>query len=427
MDILNDRSILYAASGFFLVAIVHTFMANKILQLAHRFEEGSIAENLLHFMGEVEVVFGFWAFIFIAYLSFKLGTPTAVDYVNGVNFTEAAFVFVIMCMASTKPIIYFSQLTLESLARLLPFSKSLSFYLVALSVGPLLGSFITEPAAMTILALILKERFYDRSQNVRFKYASLGLLFVNVSIGGTLTHFAAPPVIMVATPWAWDTAYMSQHFGWKAAIAILIGTAVTSWVFRSELNSISSPASPQTAQGRRIPLWLIASHFIFMGFTVLYHAYASFFLGLFLIFLGWTEVTKEYQDPLKIRESLLVGFFLGGLVTLGGLQGWWISPLLSQLSDLNIYFGATILTSVTDNAAITYLATLVPDLSEKAKYAVVAGAVTGGGLTVIANAPNPAGYGILRDSFGDNGISPLGLLLGALPYTVLAAIAFLCL
>jgi Na+/H+ antiporter NhaD/arsenite permease-like protein len=80
---------------------------------------------------------------------------------------------------------------------------------------------------------------------------------------------------------------------------------------------------------------------------------------------------------------------------------------------------------VTDNAALTYLGTLVPDLTPGARYALVAGAVAGGGLTVIANAPNPAGYGLLRDSFGEDGISPLNLFLSALPFTLLAAAAFL--
>lgn len=45
------------------------------------------------------------------------------------------------------------------------------------------------------------------------------------------------------------------------------------------------------------------------------------------------------------------------------------------------------------------------------KYAVVAGAVTGGGLTVIANAPNPAGMTILKPCFKDEAVSPLGLFL----------------
>ena len=82
------------------------------------------------------------------------------------------------------------------------------------------------------------------------------------------------------------------------------------------------------------------------------------------------------------------------------------------------------LTAVTDNAALTYLGSLVPGLDDEFKYALVAGAVTGGGLTVIANAPNPAGYAILRDHFDDASISPLGLLAAAAAPTLVAIAAF---
>jgi Na+/H+ antiporter NhaD/arsenite permease-like protein len=119
-----------------------------------------------------------------------------------------------------------------------------------------------------------------------------------------------------------------------------------------------------------------------------------------------------------------VGFFLAGLVVHGGLQGWWIGPVLHGLAETPLFAAAGVLTAFNDNAAITYLASLVPDLSNSLKYAVVAGAVTGGGLTVIANAPNPAGQAILATFFPE-GISPLKLFLGALLPTILIAAVFL--
>ena len=94
------------------------------------------------------------------------------------------------------------------------------------------------------------------------------------------------------------------------------------------------------------------------------------------------------------------------------------------MDEVPLFFGATILTAVNDNAAITYLASLVPGFSDHLRYAVVAGAVVGGGLTVIANAPNPAGQSILSRFFPD-GVSPLGLLLGALAPTVIVGAMFL--
>jgi hypothetical protein len=93
------------------------------------------------------------------------------------------------------------------------------------------------------------------------------------------------------------------------------------------------------------------------------------------------------------------------------------------LSEEPLFWGATALTAVNDNALITFLATLVPDLSNELKIAVVEGAVTGGGLTVIANAPNPAGQALLSRFFAGV-ISPLGLLAGALIPTLIAALMF---
>ncbi|MNE51832.1 hypothetical protein D3C80_1464790 [compost metagenome] len=89
-----------------------------------------------------------------------------------------------------------------------------------------------------------------------------------------------------------------------------------------------------------------------------------------------------------------------------------------------VFFGATALTAITDNAALTYLGSLVEGLSDEFKVALVAGAVTGGGLTVIANAPNPAGVSILRGKFEGSTINALGLLIAALPPTLVAVAAF---
>jgi len=137
-------------------------------------------------------------------------------------------------------------------------------------------------------------------------------------------------------------------------------------------------------------------------------------------------VTEDCQDAFQLRSPILVGFFLAGLVIHGGLPQWWIAPVLGGLSELPLMFSAMGLTAVNDNAAITFLSTLVPNMTDSMKYAVMSGAVIGGGLTVIANAPNPAGQSILGDFF-DDGISPLGLLLGALVPTVVMTACFILL
>lgn len=411
------------ATVLFAAAVLHTFCVKKFAHWAHKYPEGSIKENVLHFLAETEVVFGLWAAaLFVGIAALKGSLHDAVEYIESLNYTEPKFVLVVMVVAATRPVVKLAEAMISFIARLLPFTESIAFYTAALSAGALLGSFITEPAAMTLLALVLKRRYFDQGISSKLAYATLGLLFVNVSIGGTLTHFAAPPVLMVASKWEWNTMFMLTHFGWKAALSCVVSTAMVTFYFRNDLKKVA------VARGNNspIPVWLTFLHIAFLAAVVGFAHYPDVFFGVFMLFLGLVTATKEYQDSLKLKEGLLVGFFLAGLVTLGSLQAYWLKPLISSLSGSSLYFGATALTAITDNAALTYLGSLVEGISDDLKYALVAGAVTGGGLTVIANAPNPAGVGILQSSkvFEDEGISPLGLFLGALPPTLVAIVFF---
>lgn len=411
------------ASVLFALAVLHTFSVKRFAHWAHQYPKGSIAENLLHFLAETEVVFGLWAAaLFIGIAAMKSSLHEAIVYIESLNYTEPKFVLVVMVVAATRPVVRLAETFISFIARLLPFRESLAFYLAALSVGSLLGSFITEPAAMTLLAILLKRRYFDREISLKFAYATLGLLFVNISIGGTLTHFAAPPVLMVAAKWQWNTVLMLTHFGWKAIASCLLSTLLVAFVFRKELLALE----PQHVKAEPIPVWLTLAHLVFLGAIVGFAHHPDVFFGVFMLFLGLVSATREYQDGLKLREGLLVGFFLAGLVTLGSLQSWWLKPLITGMDGGTLYFGATGLTALTDNAALTYLGSQVEGISDDLKYALLAGAVTGGGLSVIANAPNPAGVGILQSSkaFSDEGISPLGLFLGALPPTAIAIVCF---
>ncbi len=537
-----------AAAVIFLAAIVHTFLAGKFLRLAHRWEHeheekkarGMASRNsvhhgaeLFHFLGEVEVVFGLWAVALVGAIVLFFDWPTAVGYISGkVNFTEALFVVVVMTLAATRPILRLSETVMEKIAALLGGSLT-AWWLTVLTLGPLLGSLITEPAAMTIAALMLANQFYELQPGSKLKYATMGLLFVNISVGGTLTHFAAPPVLMVAAAWNWDTAHMLRHFGWKALVGILAANGVYYLVFRAELKRLQDRFSVKalknqirarylkreeledeldvvlaevnaqvdalntcnlkmdetirkaharlvkpfmemaSARGidpdlarqafdqrfnevklyrlrrsmpvllppqqrpsfhdpdwdRRedpVPAWVTIAHVLFMGWTIFNAHHPEMFVPGLLFFLGFAQVTAPYQNRIDLKAPLLVGFFLGGLVIHGGLQGWWIQPVLSSLTRVPLMLGATVLTAFNDNAAITYLSTLVPSFTESLKYAVVAGAVAGGGLTVIANAPNPAGQALLKPYF-DNGVSPGALLVAALSPTVIVWLCFLLL
>jgi hypothetical protein len=406
------------AAALFGLAVLHTFSTKYFQHLAHRHPPHA---GVWHLLGEVEVVFGLWAFVLIVLMSAAQGWGAAVGYLERSRFVEPMFVFVIMVISASRPILQLLADLVRRLASVMPLSPPLAYYFLGLALVPLLGSFVTEPAAMTLAALMLRDVIFATSASRALKYATLGVLFVNVSIGGTLTHFAAPPVLMVAATWGWDTAFVFSTFGWKAAIAVVLNASLLTLLFRAELRSKAQTAA---RANKRVPAAFVLINLAILAGVVASSHHPAVFMGLFLFFLGLSEAYRRYHDKLMLREGLMVAFFLAGLVVLGGQQTWWLQSVLTNLSETSLFYGAAALTAITDNAALTYLGSLVPGVSEEFKYALVSGAVVGGGLTVIANAPNPAGFAILKDSFDEGSINPLWLFLGALPPTLIAVFCF---
>jgi hypothetical protein len=444
------------ATLIFVLAIVHTFLAAKFQQWAHVVEERHLlrlaaargaeaiagarepvcfAAVVLHFLGEVEAIFGIWCvpllLAIVLYYGAKdglgVGWSRAAHYLGSRSFDEPLFVFVIMAEAAARPVVKLAGDILRALARLGRESPA-AWWASILTVAPLLGSFITEPAAMTIAALLLSREFFPLNPSRRLKYATLGLLFVNVSAGGVLTHFAAPPVIMVAGKWGWTTPYMIEHFGLEAMIGIVLSNAFYFLVFRREFAALGAAqrGTPRTATPEvPVPWWVTLAHLLALAWSVVSLHHPVLLIAGFLFFLAFLQATAHHQSKLSLRGPVMVGFFLAGLVVHGGLQSWWIAPVLGSLGEFTLFLGAVGLTAFNDNAAITYLATFSPEIAGASalQHAVMQGALTGGGLTVIANAPNPAGQSLLAKHF-DNGISPLGLLLGAAAPTVIVGACF---
>ncbi|MDA7880791.1 putative Na+/H+ antiporter [Akkermansiaceae bacterium] len=453
------------ATIIFLCAIFHTFLSGFFIEMAHKHEKkhkkrieelGLTAEakphhdakdhvsfkaSLFHFLGEVEAIFGIWVIALAGAVLWFFGIQgdgigaglTQFKYYIGhdVNFTEPIFVVIIMAIAATRPVVRFAEYIVDKIAKLFGGTPA-SWWFSALTVTPLLGSFITEPAAMTIAAFLLAKKFFDLNPSPKFAYATLGLLFVNISVGGTLTQFAAPPVLMIASKWSFGMSYMFLNFGWKAALGILIANTAYFLYFKNQFSDLKSNTNRDMHLPVRwvdredpIPTWITVMHLLFLAWTVYFAHYPALFIGGFLFFLGFSQATGHHQNEVNMKSPILVGFFLAGLVIHGGCQGWWISVLLTSIDNQWVLMiGSTILTAFNDNAAITYLASQAPGLSIGAKYAVLAGAVTGGGLTVIANAPNPAGQSILGRYF-KGGVSPMRLAKAALIPTIIMGACFM--
>lgn len=451
-----------AATIIFVCAIVHTFLAGIFQSWSHRVEERhraklkaegrtpdrsryaeaaeivSFKAKLLHFLGEVEVVFALWAVPLLVCAWAYHGWSNVERFVGlDCNFTEPFFVVVIMAISASRPVVRFAEQCLALPAVKLGRGTPAAWWVTVLTIAPLLGSLITEPAAMTISAMLLARKFYELKPRRAFAYATLGLLFVNISVGGVLTNFAAPPVLMVAAKWNWSSWFMLTSFGSHAVVSILVCNVLYFLVFRGEFKKLGDPGDrtrDATREGDEIihwhdreeavPLWITFAHLAFLAWTVFTAHYPPLFIAGFLFFLAFVHSTEHHQNPVALRAPLLVGFFLAGLVIHGRCQAWWLGPVMGNgLSDLQLMLGATVLTAFNDNALITFLASQVPDLGDTLKYAVMAGAVAGGGLTVIANAPNPAGQGILKGYFGGT-VNPVGLLLAALIPTIIAVCAF---
>jgi hypothetical protein len=400
----------------FALALAHTFATKTFDKLGDRYPRHA---GLFHFFSEVEVVFGLWALVLLVCMALVDSGHAAIAYAESRTYTEPLFVFVIMVVAASRPVLEAIRALIGAVARLVPLRTALVQAWLCLALVPLLGSFVTEPAAMTLAALMLAPTVFRKGMPEWMKYAALGVLFVNVSIGGTLTSFAAPPVLMVATTWNWDSAFMASTFGWRAALAVVINATAVTFLLRRHIEDAQD--APSSALHPVVSL----IHLAFLGGVVAFAHHPVIFMGLFMFFLGYTKAYERHQSPLILKEGLLVGFFLAGLVVLGGMQQWWLQPIVSGLEPLGLFFGATALTAITDNAALTYLGSLIVGLSDQSKYMLMAGAVAGGGLTVIANAPNPAGAALLRDGFNDESIGLFGLLLGALLPTAVAMAMFL--
>jgi hypothetical protein len=429
MEALSHSSFVnQMGTAFFLLAIIHTFFANKILSLSHRFEKQSFMRGLVHWLGEIEVVFGLWATVFFLWLMAMTSASAAIEYQASLSYTEPLFVFVIMVVASTRPVLWVSEkgiAVFSSWARkIFRTAQVPTDFFSILLIGTLAGSFITEPAAMTVTALMLKNLIVKPQQ--KLMYFLLAVLFVNISIGGALTHFAAPPIIMVAQRWNWDFQFVFFHFGWKAALAVLVNSLLFAFWFRKDLlascislEQLFLEKSADQLQNKKSTAII---HLVCLALIVFCAHHPSVFMALFVLFLGYVAISKDQQSPLRLKESLLVAYFLAGIIFFGAFQKWWLQPLLASLSETWMFFGSVALTAVTDNAALTYLGSQVEGLEDTLKYALVAGAISGGGLTLIANAPNAAGYSLLCDKFQDRKVSPTYLFSAAVIPTVIAII-----
>lgn len=431
LENLNFSTFHVISLTFFILAILHTFSVSIIHKWAKRVEREkghTFFVHMLLFCSEVEVVFALWAIPLFVTIFLFYGWNVTLQYFHTRDYTEALFVVVILAIASTRPILHAARTLIQWIAKRLGNTLS-AWWLTLLTIGPLLGSLITEAGAMALCALLLSTHFFHFKPSSKLAYATIALLFVNISVGGILTDFASPAVLVLAHCWGWTILKMLTDFGWKAVLGIVLSNAIYWLYFKKELKAINVQSharriiASHEKQEPPIPVWVTVVHMLFMAWVVVVGHYPALFIASFLFFIAFHQATREYQAPLKLQRPLMVGLFLAGLLIHGNLQGWWVVRMLDGLSPLSVMGVAIGLTAFNDNTGISYLATLIPSWGTIFEYAVFTGIIAGGGLTVIANAPNPAGYAILKKHF-PNGIQPLKLFVAALIPTLVLYLIF---
>ncbi|MCH9627793.1 MAG: hypothetical protein S4CHLAM2_14370 [Chlamydiales bacterium] len=411
----------------FALAVVHTFLTPTLYSYSQklgakkrlyprRWRHYHFLSEIFYLISEVEVVFGIWLVPLLVASTLIRGWDVTLEYVNTRSYTHALYITVILVVIGSRPIITFAETILEKIARLGKDTPA-AWWWTIVTIGPLLGALIKEPAAMALSAILLSKKFYPYYPSRRFQYATLGLLFANISVGGMLTTFSSRALFIVADRWDWDWTYMLVRFGWKEFVGMLIATGLYYILFRKEFQKErfpkKLPALEKEEAENPTPVWITVIHVIFVGLIVITGETAPLFLGVFLLFLGFWKATPFYQTPLHLRAAILVGFFFASLIIHGELQGWWIIPLMESLNHFGAMMVSFVLSAFIDNAVVSYLTLDIPHFDDLKHYLVVSGAMCAGALTVIANAPNPVGHAILRPSFQGK-IAYFPLFLGAM-------------
>ena len=413
----------------FALSIVHVFFTPTIfkaalaLQKKQKHHEWQVTIETLLLLSEIELVFGLWLIPLFGGYALFYSWSESLGYLTSRDYTEALYMVVIVLIVSASPLITFGEKVLEKIARLGKDSPT-SWWWVILCLGPLSSMLLKEPGAMALLAVLLGRKFYHFRPSNAFKYVTLALLFLNVALSGLLSSFSSRSLYLLTSKRELSTYYMLRTFGWKALLGILLITSVAYLVFRKEFRKFPGRV-PALERGERkkVPLWVTLGHLLFAASVAYVGNQGPLLVLLGLCFLGFYKITAIYQHTHVIKQAFFVGFFFAALLILGELQGWWIREIFPHLEALGTEVATLILSAFIDNAVVIYLVPDIFSLTDPRFYAAVVGSIAAGGLTVIANVPNPIGYTLLSPYFKRK-ISGIGLFTAALIPTLLIFLLF---
>lgn len=404
-----SKTLLIGSGFIFLLAIIHTFLTPKLFFLSERFRHKQLIftesskkyymlSELIGILSKVEIVFFVWAIPLFFLFWISEGFKLTITYFDTRNYSFPIYIMTIVVLTTSKPIIDFADRILTFLAKLGPNTPKMWWWALLLG-SPLIACLVKEPGAMIIGSTLLLRKFYYLTPSRSFRYATMGLLFSNISMGGLLTPVSSRAFMLVQSSLNWKPGFLLAQFSWKAFIAIILSTTIYYVIFRKEFDKLPSTVRDRINFKYAIPWWISATHILFLA-AILWIKPASVILAaFFVLFLLFHKMTVFYQNPLHLDKMALLGLFYTGVLIHGDLQGKWISLIMEKLPGLGVLIVSFILSACMDNSIAHYLAMNVTSSSDCYRYLVVAGVTAAGGLTLLANSANLLGYTVLKTSF----------------------------
>ncbi|AAP05554.1 putative Na+/H+ antiporter [Chlamydia caviae] len=429
-----SSSLKTGAALLFFFSILHTFLTpwlfgrcqlyqHKKMVFPERWKKYLWLSEFYRLISRVELVFVLWAAPLFLWFLYSEGYRVTMSYFNSRNYVFSLFIVIMLILLESRPIVYFSECIFSNIAKIGRQSPRCWWWTLMIA-APLSGALLKETGAMIIAATLLVRNFYKFSPSPRFAYATMGLLFSNISIGGLTSALSSRALFIILPSVKWNNSFILKYFCWKSIIAILLSTTIYYLIFRKEFNNFPKVVINPSMMNERVPKWIIFVHIILVGSVILARSVPLLMAAIFLFYLGFQKFTIFYQHSINISKVCFVGLFYAGLVIFGELQEWWVLELMHRMSDFGYIITSYTLSIFLDNALVNYLVHNLPVATDCFLYLVIAGCMSAGGLTIVSNMPNIVGYLILRPSFPSSSLSLGWLFLFALGPSIISLMTF---
>lgn len=429
-----SSSLRTGATVLFFFSVVHTFLTpwfyqrfqvckHKKMIFPEKWKKYLWLSECYRLLSRVETVFILWAVPLFLWFLYTEGYKMTISYFNSRNYIFSLFIIIMLLLLESRPIVYLSECIFSSIAKIGKQSPRCWWWTLMIAT-PVSSVLLKETGAMIIATTLLSRSFYRFAPSTRFAYATMGLLFSNISLGGLTTGLSSRALFIILPSVKWGNSFILKYFCWKALIAILISTTVYYLIFRKEFARFPKVVTVLSNVKERMPKWIICVHILLIVAVILARFVPLLMVAILIFYLGFQRFTIFYQRPMRIGKACFVGLFYAGLVIFGELQEWWVLELMHRMPDFGYMMTSYVLSIFLDNALVNYLVHNLPVATDCFLYLVIAGCMSAGGLTLISNIPNIVGYLALQSFFPSSSFSLGWLFLFALGPSIIALMTF---